>query len=300
MRAPVDVGWFRLLVEISRHGSLSAAARKHGVSQPAVSYQIRELEAAFGVPLFVRQHRGVTLTPEGQKVLEVVEKAVSQIDALASQFHAQSKRPTLRLCTDYAFAALWLIPRMHGFRLLYPDLDIQIVSTQRLEPDWSEGADIAVAFGTKTQFSHSGRLLMPERVVPVCSQALLERTGGQAMLLSTAPLVHLDTTILSPWFDWLSYLEGTGTRYQRVAGSGDLSFNTYAMVVQAAVGGQGVALGWLGLVDTLLASGTLVRAGPELAAHDRGYWVITSRSPDPNAERLAEWLIAEANCSASA
>ncbi|MFN7026825.1 MAG: choline sulfate utilization transcriptional regulator [Pseudorhizobium sp.] len=294
MRAPVDVGWLRLLVEISRHGSLSAAARKHGVSQPAVSYQIRQLESAFGVPLFVRQHRGVALTSEGQKVLEVVERAVCEIDILAGQFHAQSKRPALRLCTDYAFAALWLIPRMHGFRLLYPDLDIQIVSTQRLEPDWSEAAEIAVAFGTKAQFSHSGRLLMPETVVPVCSQALLERVGDPAALLSTAPLVHLDTTISSPWFDWLSYFDGTGTRYRGASGSGDLSFNTYAMVVQAAVGGQGVALGWLGLVDTLLASGTLVRAGPELAAQDRGYWVVTSRSPDPNAQRLAEWLLAEA------
>ncbi len=300
MRAPVDLGWLRLLVAISRHGSLSAAARMHGVSQPAVSYQIRQLEAAFGVPLLVRQHRGVALTSEGQKILEVVERTVSEIDTLAGQFHARSKRPALRLCTDYAFAALWLIPRMHGFRLLYPDLDIQIVSTQRLEPDWSEGAEIAVAFGTKAQFSHSGRLLMPERVVPICSQALLERAGEQAVLLSTAPLVHLDTTVSSPWFNWLSYFEGTGIHHQRPSGSGDLSFNTYAMVVQAAVGGQGVALGWLGLIDPLLASGTLVRAGPELAAKDRGYWVITSRSPHPNGERLAEWLLAEASIDASA
>lgn len=301
MRAPVDVGWFRMFAETARHGSLSAAARKHGVSQPAVSYQIRQLEAAFGVPLFLRQHRGVALTPEGQRVLEVVENAVSGIDKLAEQFQAQVKRPALRLCTDYAFAALWLIPRLHGFRLLYPDLDIQIISAQRLEPDWAEGAEIAVAFGSRAQFAQMGQMLMPERVVPVCSRTFLDRADQPAALLSTAPLIHLDTASSSPWFDWESYFEGAGIRHQRPAGSGDVSFNTYAMVVQAALAGQGLALGWLGLVDALLTSGMLIRAGPERVAEDRGYWVLTAKSKQhPSADHLADWLLREAGAAAPA
>lgn len=292
MRTPVDLGWFRLLVDIARHGSLSAAGRKQGVSQPAVSYQIRQLEAAFGVPLLLRQHRGVALTEEGRRVLDTVERAVSEIDMLAEQFHAQFKRPTLRLCTDYAFATLWLIPRMQGFRRLHPDVDIQIVSTQRLASDWADQAEIAVAFGTRAEFGQGGRMMMPERVLPVCAPALLERTGADD-LLAAAPLIHLEALGASPWFDWPGYLSEAGIQRPVAAAGGDTSFNTYAMVVQAALGGQGLALGWLGLVDSQIAAGLLAKAGPEIAAEDRGYFLLSS-STDRNVRHLANWLLAEA------
>jgi len=296
LRVPVDLGWFRLLVEIVRHGSLSAAARKQGLSQPAVSYQIRRLEAAFGVPLLHRQHRGVALTEDGKRVFEIAARTVSDIDDLAESFRADIKRPAIRLCTDYAFAALWLIPRMHAFRLLYPDFDIQIISTQRLAPDWTDEADIAVAFGTRAEFGQSGRMVMPERVVPVCSRSFLDRHGetGTDMLLSQGSLIHLDTALVSPWFDWKGYFAETGIRRQSEPGSGDVSFNNYTMVVQAALGGQGLALGWFGLIDSL-TSGMLVAAGPDVGAADRGYWMLGSKSKHPDADRLAEWLMGEAD-----
>lgn len=296
MRASVDMGWLRLLVEITRHGSLSAAARRQGLSQPAVSYQIRQLEAAFGVSLLHRQHRGVALTEEGKRVFEIAAKAVSDIDDLAESFRADVQRPAIRLCTDYAFATHWLIPRMHAFRLLYPDFDIQIISTQRLAVDWTDDAEIAVAFGTRAEFGQSGAMIMPERVIPVCSQSFLDRmkTNGSTSILAGAPLVHLDTALPSPWFDWKSYFSQAGIRRLAPPGGGDVSFNNYAMVVQAALGGQGLALGWLGLVDTLLASGMLIAAGPEVGATDRGYWMLGSKSRHPNASKLAEWLLAEA------
>ncbi|KEQ03538.1 choline sulfate utilization transcriptional regulator [Pseudorhizobium pelagicum] len=294
---PVDIGWMRLFVEIAREGSLSAAARVQGLSQPAVSYQIRQLEASFGRPLLHRQHRGVSLTEEGKRLLAIAEKTVSDVDALAEDLRAEVKRPALRLCTDYAFATLWLIPRMHSFRQLYPDFDIQIVSTQRLESDWAEEAEIAVAFGSRAQFGHAGEMIMPERVVPVCSQAFLQAEETSLLSLSRAPLIHLDTALSSPWFDWASYFAAMEIRREAEPLGGDVSFNNYAMVVQAALGGQGMALGWLGLVDSMAASGMLVTAGPELSDMDRGYWVLAPRSQDRNIDRLTEWLKTEAAAS---
>lgn len=291
---PVDIGWMRLFVAIDREGSLSAAARAQGLSQPAVSYQIRQLEASFGRPLLHRQHRGVALTDEGRRLLAIAEKAMGDIDALADDLRAEVKRPALRLCTDYAFATLWLIPRMHTFRLLYPDFDIQIVSTQRLDADWAEEAEIAVAFGSRAQFGHAGEMIMPERVVPVCSQAFLQAEKPPSAALARAPLIHLDTALTSPWFDWASYFAARSIRREAEPASGDVSFNNYAMVVQAALGGQGMALGWLGLVDSMIASGMLVTAGPEISDMDRGYWVLAPRSRDRNIDRLTDWLKAEA------
>ncbi|HEV7436187.1 MAG TPA: LysR family transcriptional regulator [Pseudorhizobium sp.] len=299
---PVEIGWLRLFVDIVRHGSLSGAARSHGLSQPAVSYQVRQLEARFGVPLLSRQHRGVAPTLEGKKLFEIAAKTVSDLDDLATRCRAKVRRPILRLVTDYAFSTLWLIPRMHSLRRLYPEFDIQIGTAQRLETDWSEAADIAVAFGSRSQFALTGEMMMPERVVPICSPGLLDSLDAEetGAFLPAAPLIHLDTSSSSPWFNWQSYLAESGVHHQTRAARGDVSFNNYAMVVQAALGGQGLALGWLGLVDTIAESGMLIPVGPELIAPDRGYWVLTSKAPHPNARRLADWLMSESASSAQA
>lgn len=292
----VELGWMRLFAEIGKAGSLSAAAGALGLTQPAVSYQIRRLEEQLGVSLLKRQHRGVELTPEGLRLLDVVAKSVSEIDELARRFRSEADRPTIRLRTDFAFSSLWLIPRMHAFFTLYPDVDIQIVATQRTEKGRSDDGDVAVVFGRRSEFDRGAVLLLPEKVAPVCTQGFLDRYG----LLSTpddlarARLIHLDTEEPSPWFDWRHYLAELGVRRDSQAGQGDLSFNTYSLVVQAAIGEQGVAIGWMGLVDSLLAAGMLKTAGPALEAPDRGYWLLPPRARDAQSDLLAKWLMAEA------
>lgn len=292
----VDLGWLRIFVEVGRSGSLSSAATSLGLTQPAVSYQIRRIEEQMGVALFRRQHRGVELSPEGQRLFEIVEKTVGGVDALVRSFRAEAERPAVRLRTDYAFSALWLIPRMHRFRQLYPEVDIQIVATQRQEGSHLQSGDVAVAFGARDAFGREASLLLPEKVVPICTQGFVDRYGpfGDPHQLARATLVHLDTETPSPWFDWTSYLAELGIRRDSHVGHGDLRFNTYSLVVQAAIGEQGLALGWMGLVDTLLAGRMLVTAGPMLEAPNRGYWLLPPKSPSIHAERLTQWLIAEA------
>ncbi|RFB84689.1 LysR family transcriptional regulator [Rhizobium leguminosarum bv. trifolii] len=292
---PPELGWMRVFVEVARLGSFSSAAALLGLTQPAVSYQIRRLEEQFGVSLLRRQHRGVTLTAEGERLLEVAAKAVGDIDALARSFRAEGQRPVVRLRTDYAFSSLWLIPRMDGFRLLHPETDIQIVATQRFSAGFRDEADVAVVFGTRAEFGAIGTLLLPEKVVPVCTHGCLDRSGpfddpGQ---LAKAVLIHLDTPMPSPWFDWRSYFSEFSVLRDTQAGRGDISFNTYSLVIQAALSGQGVAIGWMGLVDTLLRAHMLVEAGPPLNASDRGYWLVPPRSAGAHSESLVAWLVGE-------
>ncbi|EGE57739.1 UNVERIFIED_ORG: putative choline sulfate-utilization transcription factor [Rhizobium esperanzae] len=293
---PPDLGWMRLFVEVARLGSFSAAATLLGLTQPAVSYQIRRLEQQFGASLLRRQHRGVELTAEGERLLEVAARAVGDIDALARSFRAEAQRPVVRLRTDYAFSALWLIPRMDGFRLLHPETDIQIVATQRLAAGFRDDADVAVVFGTRAEFDAVGTLLLPEKVVPVCTRGFLDRNGpfDDPRQLAGARLIHLDTPLPSPWFDWRTYFAEFSILRDAHAGRGDISFNTYSLVVQSALSEQGVALGWMGLVDTLLSAGMLLEAGPSLEAQDRGYWLVPPRSPNVHSERLSTWLSGEA------
>ncbi|WP_064697257.1 choline sulfate utilization transcriptional regulator [Rhizobium aegyptiacum] len=287
-----ELGWMRIFVEVGRLGSFSSAATLLGLTQPAVSYQIRRLEEQFGVSLLRRQHRGVELTAEGERLLEVAAKAVGDIDALARSFRIEAQRPVVRLRTDYAFSALWLIPRMDGFRLLHPETDMQIVATQRLAAGFRDEADVAVVFGTREEFGAIGTLLLPERVVPVCTRGFLDRNGpfDDPRQLAKVRLIHLDAPLPSPWFDWRRYFAEFSVRRDVNAGRGDISFNTYSLVIQAALSEQGVALGWMGLVDTLLSSRMLLRAGPPLEARDRGYWLVPPRSPNVHSERLSAWL----------
>ncbi|MDQ0421778.1 putative choline sulfate-utilization transcription factor [Peteryoungia aggregata LMG 23059] len=290
----VDLAWMRLLVEVGRKGSLSAAAEALGLSQPAVSYQIRLLEQRFGLPLLHRLHRGVRFTEEGRRLLAIAERTVSEVDALQRSLRAARRRPTVRLATDYAFSSLWLIPRMHAFRQSHPDIDLQIVATQRLGHHWREDADLAVAFGIGSEFGTGPRLLMPERVVPVCMPSLAPGLStGSEMLIQQGPLIHLEAENISPWLDWSSYLSRRQLGGFSPDRSGDLRLNTYALVVQAAMAGQGVALGWLGIIDHLLEANLLVMAGEIVSVPERGYWLVPG-SDSEAVQSLASWLIDQA------
>lgn len=289
----VDLAWMRLLVEVGRKGSLSAAAEALGLSQPAVSYQIRLLEQRFGLPLLQRLHRGVRFTEEGQRLLAIAERTVAEVDSLQRSLQAARRRPTVRLATDYAFSSLWLIPRMHAFRQQHPEIDLQIVATQRLGQHWREDADLAVAFGTGIEFGAGASLLIPEHVVPVCTPRLSQRhPTGAASSPEQGPRIHLEAESISPWLDWPSYLERLGLHETAHDRPGDLRFNTYALVVQAAMAGQGAALGWLGLVDHLLEAKLLVTAGEVVSVPGRGYWLVSGRENDA-VSHLAGWLLNE-------
>ena len=288
----VDLGWMRVLVETVRSGSFSGAAATLGLTQPAVSYQIRRVEEQVGFTLFRRQRLGVELTAMGFRLHDIARRAVGEADALVREHAATSKRPAAKLHTDYAFSSLWLIPRMGAFRALYPDIDIQIIATQQVRPRDMDAGDIAIAFGTREEFGPEATLLLPEEVVPVCSRDYLAQNGLAAGVaeLARSRLIHLDAAEQAPWFDWNAYFEAFGVGRVNVDHQGDLRFNTYWLVAQAAAEHQGVALGWLGLIDGYMKSGLLVEAGPPLSAPDRGYWLIGQRTAGSPGDRFMSWL----------
>ncbi len=295
VQRPFELAWMRVLVETVRRGSFSSAAQALSLTQPAVSYQIRRAEEEAGFAILRRSHKGVELTPKGRKLFEIVERAVDDIDRLMREQRKAGDRPAVRLRTDYAFSQFWLIPRMHAFRLQHPQTDIQIVATQRFDPYAMEEGDIAVVFGAEGEFGPDAALLLPEAVVPIASQAYLDRRGavGDPIDLATARLIHLDADQPAPWFDWPRYFAERGISRDLAAGQGDISFNTFALVNQAVLEHQGVALGWKGLIDGFLRSGILVEAGAWLPARKTGYWLIRPSSPTLHTDQLAAWLTQE-------
>jgi putative choline sulfate-utilization transcription factor len=287
---PLELGWLRVIAEVGRAGNLTTAAERLRLTQPGVSYQIRRIEEELGVALLRRHHRGVDLTDEGQRLYELAARHVAEIDRLAQDIRGRREQPTIRLHTDYAFSSMWLMPRMQDFRARHQEINLQIVATQNPLGQAAGDEDVTVAFGTKAQAGGDAVLLLSERVTPVCAADYA--AGPDVDTLTRARLIHLDSTSPS-WFDWSAYFARFGLRRDADRTSGDISFNTYSLVIQAAIAEQGITLGWTGLVDDMLASGALKTIGPTVEAPDRGYWLVAPRRDAPAEQRLVDWLLAQ-------
>jgi putative choline sulfate-utilization transcription factor len=278
-----------------RHLSFTAAALELGTSQPAVSQRIGLLEEDLGVPLFKREHRGVSLTGDGVQLFNAVRESLGGIGEAAAKIRSRRARQVLTVATDFGFAAYWLMPRLAGLRELVPDLDVRIVTTQNEFDIRGEPVDIAIAFGAGQWPGCAAAPLFPEIVIPVCSPRFLAQHGltGQAADLVRLPLLHLESAEPLRWLGWESWFA-----LQRLATtdeSHDLTLNNYPLVIQAAIAGQGVALGWMPLVDDLLRSGQLVVAVQQPVKTARGYFLVephTQRASEP-LRRFRQWVLGE-------
>lgn len=292
---PLDSGCLRPFDVAARHRNLSRAAVALGMSQPALSYRIKQMEELLGVQLFRRRPRGLELTSEGEALQSAVRQGLERLDAAVDTIRRSVRPPTVRLATDFAFAAFRLMARLPEFRRAQPGIDVQIVASQALAPGIEAEVDLAVLFGHREDFAETFtgelRLLVPERATPVCTPGFHARFGpfGHVEQLLQVPLVHLESEAGDRWFSWQSWFGQAGVAYRPAASS--LSFNTYTLAIQAVLAEQGVALGWDGLVDDLLAAGTLVRACDATLGSPRGYWLLRPRDPlTPQAALVADWL----------
>lgn len=289
----LDVGWMRIFEAVGRLGSLTAAGAELGMSQPAVSYQIRRIEEQVGTALISRLHRGSRLTEAGETLFKAVHSGLGRLDDAVREVRARAGSPVIRIFTDYGFASFWLMPRVADFRRLHPGIEVHVVASQGLDGAQDGTTDAAILFGREADVPTGARLLMPERVVPVCSPGFRTRFGpfADAQSLARQPLLHLDTVGRARWLTWTSWLAAQGVA--REPQQGDLGLNTYGFVIQAAVAEQGVALGWMGLVDAYLADGTLVAVGPEMRRDDCGYWLIVNRAENPQTKAMSDWLVGQ-------
>ena len=278
-----------------RHLSFTAAAQELGTSQPAVSQRIGLLEEDLGVPLFKREHRGVSLTADGMQLFNAVRDGLADIGDAASKIRARRERQVLTVATDFGFAAYWLMPRLGALRQLVPDLDVRIVTTQNEFDIRGESVDIAIAFGTGQWPGCAAVPLFPEIVIPVCSPHFQAQYGlnGQASSLARLPLLHLESAEPMRWLGWDNWF--TLHSLATSDASHDLTLNNYPLVIQAAIAGQGVALGWVPLVDDLLRSGQLVTAVQHPVQTARGYFLVeplAQRASEPS-RRFRQWIIGE-------
>ena len=284
----------------ARHRSFTAAAVELGTTQPAVSQQIKRLEEQLAARLFDRIYRGIELTEAGSILFQQVQLGLQNIDAGLSAISAQHQHEVLQVATDFAFAAYWLMPRLHRFHAANPNVDVSLVTSERSHNMLRSDIDVAVLFGEGRFKQGESHWLFSEEVFPVCSPLLLRGrvVPLPAQALLEFPLLHLRGENGSNWFDWSGVFRELGIN--SVPAPGQLRFDNYTLLIQAAIGGQGVAIGWRHLVDNLLAQGLLCRPIAETVISRLGYYVVLPQRKRRGVliQQFVDWLMAEQASSA--
>src|SRR6185369_14177334 len=231
-----------------RRLSFTLAAEELFVTQSALSRQIKALEDALGIALFVRRHRALALTPAGLAFHRDVTTALGALAIASETVRGVARTPGLAVSTTVSFASLWIIPRLSRFRARHPDVEVYV------------SAD--------------------DRMLPVVSPALIRRGGAPLKSpadLARHVLLHLDDPEgRMPWLNWPAWLNSNGAPDLKPAGS--LRFSIYDQVIQAAVSGQGIALGRIPMIAEHLRDGRLVSPFPKRYDSARGYYVLVAPS----------------------
>ncbi|MEM9783028.1 MAG: LysR substrate-binding domain-containing protein [Pseudomonadota bacterium] len=283
----------------ARHLSFTRAAEALNVSQPAVSQSVRQLERAVGVALFQRRHRKIALTDAGALLLHDVGEGFSRLEATLDHLGRLAVTRHVTLSVSTAFANHWMVPRLQAFHARHPGIDLRLQTTDKELDLAGEGIALGMRRGTGAWPGYAAGLIADEHVVAVASPGWVARHGVPAdpQALTSAALIHLEEPYRArpTWADWFA---AAGLSW-RDAGGG-LRLNDYALVLQAAMAGEGVAMGYAHVIDRLLAQGLLVRLGPWSWATGLGHWLVWSdRTPlSENAEAVCSWMLAEASLQA--
>jgi LysR family glycine cleavage system transcriptional activator len=277
--------------EVMRHGSFTRAAAALGLTQSAVSHQMRTLEERLGVSLFTRTPTGPVATPSAAAFLPHVTKALTSLRVGTERLAHRGTPGVLTVSVSPSFAAKWLVPRLGRLLVARPELDLRVSATMRHVDLAAEDIDMAVRHGDGRWPGLDVTRLCVEEHLPLCSPAL---AAGPPPLRAAADLarhVLLHDRDRSRWSRWLA---AAGVS-PALAGRGPI-FDQTSLVVDAAVAGQGVALARSALAALDLIAGRLVMPLTPTLPADFAYWIVClpAARHRPDVQILRRWLLAEA------
>jgi len=278
----------------ARHLSFKDAARELRVTSAALSRQIRILEEDLGCRLFERLHRAIRLTGEGRRLQQAATAGLGAIAACVGELRAPARTEQVSIASSFAFATLWLMPRIGRFILEHPDIELRYVVLETIGDDVAEDVDIRFRYGTGKWPGYTADKLYEDEILAICSPDYLKRRPGlrtPADLLGER-LIHLEN-VDPRWEDWSTWFRALGVKYTpRKVGQ---RMNSYIVAVQAAIDGVGISLGWRRMIDGHLRQGLLVPVVDAAVPATNAYYQVYSnqRPLGPAAQALRDWLQGE-------
>ena len=281
----------------ARYLSFTKAADELALTQSAVSRQIAALEEHYGLELFRRLHRALRLTDEGQTLYIAVSDVLSQLHNVGGQLKRERRAKTVVVTTTPGFAGLWLIPRLAGFTATRPDVDVRISAAYNIVNLARDGYDLAIRYRSAEDIDVGAECLFDDVVMPVCSPKLLRDPARPLKTpedLRHHTLMYLDSGPSPDMQDWPIWLRAM--KLENLKPASVLHFSQFDQVINAAVAGQGVALGRMPLLKEMLRDKRLVAPFERNVASPKSYYLV--RSPTaarkPEVDDFATWIKAEA------
>jgi LysR family transcriptional regulator, glycine cleavage system transcriptional activator len=257
----------------ARLKSIKEAGDELHVSHAAVSRHIKNLERLLGHRLFERYYRRIALTADGEMFLAGITGGLAQIERAVVQLRSSLRANKLVISVDPDFAGLWLVPRLAEFYALVPNTQVEILAEKGANSLRDRRSDCAIQYAEAGRELENGEVLFRSRLFPVCAPGLMKILPlRSAVDLKFHTLLH-DRTFA----EWQEYLENCSMAID--VGAGSAIFSATALCLDAAVRGQGVAIGDDFLAAMYLSEGRLVRPF-DSALHSRNayYFIVPKRN----------------------
>lgn len=287
-RTNLPLNPLRAFAVASRHKTFTAAARELGVSQIAISRQVAILEDFLGVSLFERGARSAKLTEIGRAFGLEISGLFDDLERATQRMISQETEGTINLRVHPTFAHHWLLPRLPLFAQAHPDIRVRFDT--RVEPLDFRGThlDVALQLGVGDWRDARCRKLWDEAVDVVCSQAYLDAIGGIARPEDVAKGELLHSRYRRRAWEFWARDVGVDIDF-----NGGTDFETSLLSFSAAEQGLGLAIGQLGLLDSVIAEGRLVRPLAMRIATGASFYVVwpTAVSVSAKTKRFIDWLL---------
>jgi len=253
------------------------------------------MEESLGVILFHRSHRKVELTKAGERLFVDVSIGLDHILSSARGIWQRGQNDHVTLSVSTAFAYYWMVPRLEELHEAHPDVDLRLQTSDR-EPDIdAEGISLAIRRGDGKWPGVHSALIAPEVIYPIASPQVM----AAAVNLKSVPsllherLIHLEEPVRErpTWGQWFAHF-GVAERTPKAG----LRLNDYALVLQAAMAGEGIAFGWKHVTKGLIEKGLLAARQDWSWETGKGFYLVWSKTTPliPQAERVRDWMIATA------
>lgn len=273
----------------ARLASFSAAAEELNVSQSAISHAVTTAETFLGVQLFDRTTRPISLTDEGRTYVITLTSCLGQLAAEGKSLGRGRARQTLTISCNLAYSHFWLFPRLKGFHSAYPDRQVNLVTTYQGLASLDDGIDVAVRFGDGSWPNCISHLLFKERIVPVATPDYARRNPAvhSPADLKDHTLLHA-LSLERSWFDWNQWFDHYGISLK--SGLPGPTFDNHLLMMQAALSGRGIALGWIGTASELIRHGQLTKVFDQPIVLSTGLYAVVRNRRDPYVEPFVNWI----------
>jgi LysR family glycine cleavage system transcriptional activator len=289
MRRLPPLSAVRVFEAAARHENFTAAADELGMTQAAVSYQIKLLEERLGAPLFRREKRRVVLTDAGRRAAPQITRAFDAMDGAFGAIRAEDEA-VLTISTTNTFANAFLAWRLGGFQVAHPEMAVRLLTSDSMSDFVTDELDVAIRSGLGPWQGLEAELLLPIDFTPMCSPGFLERYGP------FTPCDLLNVPQISPHDPWWPFwLREAGVDVPSGPPRPGVRLDSQAHEGNAAMAGQGIAMLTPFFWRNDLAEGKLVQPFDQVSTRGFAYWLAypETRRNVPKIKRFREWMIEE-------